>query len=135
MSFKVGDPRPSKAGRKKGTANKKTQLLIDKAKELDCDPFEILLRFAKGDWSGLGYEDKEKIVAYSVNGEPIYDMVITPEMRLKAAGDACQYLHPKRKAIEMQPGEDGGVIPRVMIWETAWGSAKESSDDNPTSEN
>ncbi len=86
-------------GRAKGTPNKPTQTLVDKAQELGCDPFEILLRFAKGDWKGLGYE-KETETKFTAAGIEFDEHVIKPEMRVKAAAEACQYIHAKRKAIE-----------------------------------
>lgn len=77
-------------GRKKGTPNKKTLPLLARAKALKVDPFEILLLFAMGKWKRLGYKEN----------------VLTPENRLKAASEACQYLHPKRKALEVSDGND-----------------------------
>jgi hypothetical protein len=69
---------------------------------LGVDPFEILLLFAKGDWKGLGYKS-ETVVKYS-HGNPYKTDVITADHRLKAASEASQYLHPKRKAIERHDG-------------------------------
>ena len=73
--------------------------LHEKAKELGCDAFEILCRFALGDWQGLGYE--KGITYQSTNkGDLIEKHIIPPELRSEAAADAAQYLYPKRKAIE-----------------------------------
>lgn len=90
---------PKYGGRAKGTPNAKTMDLMAKAKELGCDPFEILCLFALGDWKRLGYKD-EYTYAPTQKGELVEKFVITPETRQKAASDACQYLYPKRKAIE-----------------------------------
>lgn len=86
-------------GREKGTPNKKTNELMEKAKQLKCDPFEILCYFALGDWKKLGYKD-EYTYAPTQKGEVIEKHVISPEIRQKAASEAAQYLYPKRKAIE-----------------------------------
>lgn len=86
-------------GRAKGTPNKPSQTLIDKAKELDCDPFEILILFAKGDWKALGY-DSRTVTKYTKNGQSYEVDTVTAEQRLNGAAQACQYLHPKRKALE-----------------------------------
>jgi hypothetical protein len=86
-------------GRTKGTANKPTLQLAEKAKELGCDPFEILCLFALGDWKRLGYKD-EYTFAPTQKGEVVEKLVISPDIRQKAASDACGYLYPKRKAIE-----------------------------------
>lgn len=86
-------------GRVKGTPNKNVIPLQEKAKELGCDPFEILCRFALGDWEGLGYD--KGITYQSTNkGDLIERHIIPPELRSKAAAEAAQYLYPKRKAIE-----------------------------------
>lgn len=88
-------------GRKKGTPNKDTIPLEQKAQELDVDPFEILLYFAKGDWKSLGYKSATKTM-YTNTGEPYEVEIITPEHRIKAAAESAQYLYPKRKAMEAQ---------------------------------
>jgi hypothetical protein len=86
-------------GRTKGTPNKNVLPLQEKARELGCDPFEILCRFALGDWEGLGYA--QELTFQSTNkGELIERYVIPPELRQKAAAEAAQYIYPKRKAIE-----------------------------------
>lgn len=99
MARPKGSNKTPGSGRKAGTPNQDTALLKQKARELGIDPFEILLLFAKNDWKALGYES-QKITIFSRNHEPIEVDVITPETRLKAASDACQYLYPKRKSIE-----------------------------------
>jgi hypothetical protein len=88
-----------KRGRPKGSASKITLSIKEKSEQLGCDPFEILLHFAKGDWKALGYES-DHILKPGGGGEVFPVPMISAEMRLKAASDACQYLYPKRKAIE-----------------------------------
>ena len=85
-------------GRQKGTVNKNTQELLDLANKHNCNPFEVLIMFANGDYEGLGYE-KERTVSISEWGA-VYELTITPELRAKCAEKACEYLHPKRKAVE-----------------------------------
>jgi len=95
-------------GRTKGTPNKTKLPLEEKARELGCDPFEILCRFALGDWKGLGYE-KEFTFSPTQKGEVVEKPIIPPELRQKAAAEAAQYLYPKRKAIE-HSGEITNVV-------------------------
>lgn len=85
-------------GRRPGSLNKKNQDLIDKAKALGVDPFQILLYFAEGNWKKLGYDSEydDKVS----NGMPYQVRVISPDARARAAAEAAQYLYPKRKAIE-----------------------------------
>lgn len=83
------------SGRRKGSPNKKTLALMEKAQALGIDPFEILLLFAKGDCVALGYPPGS----------------IDPVSRLKAASDACQYLYPKRKAIQLDDGRNPAEDP------------------------
>lgn len=112
MAFK-GNPRDVGAGRKKGTPNKTTQSLMEKCEKLGCDPFEILLRFAMGDWQGLGYESRQELKYTSEDGSAVYEDVISPELRQKSAKEASEYLYPKRKAVELSSDEDKGF--RVII--------------------
>lgn len=72
--FVKGQKRPEGAGRKKGTMNKRTEALHEKCERLGIDPFEALLQFAN-------------------HPDPMY--------RLSALKEICQYLYPKRRAIEI----------------------------------
>lgn len=99
MPWPKGMPRPPDAGRKKGTKNKDSRLLKEQAEKYGVDVFEILVLFAGGKWQELGY-DKETQTKSMGGGETYEVRIITPEIRLKAAADACQYLHPKLKTIE-----------------------------------
>jgi hypothetical protein len=86
-------------GRVKGTPNRTTLPLQELAQKLNCNPFEILLRFAMGDAKGLGYA-LDTVEQTTPKGDIIEKPLITPEIRVKAASEAAQYLYPKRKAIE-----------------------------------
>jgi hypothetical protein len=88
----------SKIGRPKGSPNLRTQELFAIAERLDCNPFEILLHFAKGDYEALNLPEwNEKSTK---DGAKIKEPSISPELRQKSARDACEYLFPKRKAVE-----------------------------------
>lgn len=80
-------------GRRKGSLNKKNAQMLEMAERLGVNPFEILLQFAKGDHKALRINPKQ----------------LTPDHRLKAAGEASQYLYPKRKALE-HSGPNGEPI-------------------------
>ncbi len=86
-------------GRQKGTPNKVTATLMELAESLDVSPFEILLRFAAEDWKGLGYPARTEI-RYTNAGIEFEAYIIDPQMRMRSAAEACQYIHAKRKAIE-----------------------------------
>lgn len=91
------------SGRKKGTPNKvRTPDLQNLAEELGINPFEVLLCYAAGDWQALGYK-KECDTKYTIQGEPYEVRVITPEVRVKAAAEACQYLFAKKREIQILP--------------------------------
>lgn len=102
-----------KGGRAKGTPNRSTQELLNKAQEMGVDPFEVLLLFASGDWENLGYKEETYVASTSESGST-YKYHIDPAVRAKSAAEACQYLYPKRKAIELSnDGEDRGF--KVII--------------------
>jgi hypothetical protein len=71
-------------GRKKGTPNKESLHAKEIAERLNCDLFEILCHFAMGNAKALKLKKDS----------------ISPGMRLAAAMEGAQYIHPKRKAIE-----------------------------------
>jgi len=73
MGWPKGTPRPPGAGRKKGTLNRKTADLVEICKEEGIDPFRALLR-----------------LAVSPNDQ----------IKIQALKELCQYIYPKRKALE-----------------------------------
>jgi len=100
-----GQPKTPGSGRKRGVKNRDSIPLKEKACELGVDPFEILLLFAKNDWEALGYKS-QKITVFSKHYDPVEVDVISPEIRLKAAAEASQYLYPKLKTIEAKVTAD-----------------------------
>lgn len=81
-------------GRPKGTLGSKTLQAITALTEKGCDPLAILADIAMG------------VVFTKKSGE---EMEPTLEMRKDAAKELCQYIYPKRKAVEMS-GIDGDPI-------------------------
>ena len=73
MAWEKGKPRPSGAGRKAGTPNKKTQTLIEKCEAKGLDIWDAMLELAL-EASGT---DKFKMLS-----------------------EMAQYVFPKRKALE-----------------------------------
>lgn len=91
--------KPKVGGRTKGTPNKKTILLEEKASELGVDLFEVICLFAKGDWKSLGYKEEKYMTQSNEHGD-FYKYTIDPSVRAKCALEGANYLYPKRKAIE-----------------------------------
>lgn len=113
--MKMGPPKGVRvAGRQKGTPNKKTQDLLDKANELGVDPFEVVLFYAKRDWKALGFSS-ETITRCAKGGETFEEDRITAKMQLDAATDACQYLYPKRKAVELSSDPENPIDLNVKV--------------------
>lgn len=100
---------PNKAGRKKGIPNKPKRIMEERAQALGCDPFEILLLFAKGDWEALGYDSKERVASITDNGV-IMEYTISPQLRQKSAKDAADFIYPKLRAIEVSDSEGKDVF-------------------------
>lgn len=111
-------------GRRKGSLNKSNAIPRDIALELGVDPFKILLYFAKGDWASLGYSSSTREVVSK--GVIIEQEVITPEIRVNAAKEAAQYIHPKRKAVdEMGKAEEPNSN---IVFVSDWGGTFEPTD-------
>lgn len=73
MGFKPGHKKV--AGRAKGTPNKSSLPIAELCAKHNCSPVEVLIR--------LALNDNE------------------PDRQLAAAKELCQYLYPKRKAVEL----------------------------------
>jgi hypothetical protein len=93
-----------KIGRPQGSPNKRTEELFYLAEKHDCNPFEILILFAKGDHEALGYEKHQ--TKTTKDGGTVLELTISPELRQKSARDAAEYLYPKRKAVEHSLDKD-----------------------------
>lgn len=91
--------KPKTGGRVAGVPNQRTKTIEETALRLKCDPFEVLLHVANGDWKALGY-DTSVIIKSSADGSTYMEYTITPELRVQAAKDACSYLYAKKKSIE-----------------------------------
>lgn len=105
-------------GRTKGTPNRRTQELIEKAEELGVHPVEVLLRICAADWKGLGYDSSE-IVKMTTDGGTFTEDRITLKDRLHAAKEAAQYLFPKLKAIEHSGSIEGQGASLVPVTKAA----------------
>lgn len=102
-------------GRKKGTPNKKTQEVIERLKELNCDPIEGMARIAMNDITcsvceGAGKIDEEGC-------EPCYGsgkLLSTIELRGQMYKELAQYVAPKRKAVELTGADGEDLLPSVI---------------------
>lgn len=110
MPFKPGHKKIEGSGRKKGQVSRDRKMLMDKAEALGIDPFEILLHIANGDWERLGY-DAPGVVKRDKYCEWL-ELTISTDTRARAAADACQYMLPKLKALEidMMIGNQGPLL-------------------------
>lgn len=78
-----GSPKTAGSGRKKGTPNRNTIPCQELADSLGINPFEVLLRFAAGQYKALGIKKP-----------------LDPAIRAKAASEAVKYLHHQLRAHE-----------------------------------
>ncbi len=78
---------PKTGGRRTGIPNRKTLDLFQKCEDADFDPFIELIKLAR-----MGEEEST---------------------RFQAVKEICQYLYPKRKALEISNSEDVGF--KVVI--------------------
>lgn len=99
MGFQKGQPRPEKAGRKKGSKNVRSFDARELAEAKGCDPLEILIDIAKGDWKALGYESGE-VVKFNL-GMEYKEEVIKLSDRKDAAKEAAKYIYPQLKSMEL----------------------------------
>jgi len=101
-------------GRKKNVPNKRSVEAIELAERMKCNPFKILLQFAKGDWKALGYKTKDVI---KFVGDNIYtEDRISAELRQSSAKAACEYVYSKRKAIEHSATDGSKLLAPAIIY-------------------
>lgn len=85
--------------RPKGSMNKRTAEADEICRKLKCDPFEVLILFAKGDWKALGY-DAETYVTEKADGSYKMGYTISPETRMAAAAKATPFIYATKKTPE-----------------------------------
>lgn len=85
MGFKKGEPRPEGAGRKPGSKNKRRSVL-EVCEEQGLDPFAEMAKIAKSQMH---------------------------ERQFDALKELCQYLEPKKKAVEVTGSLDVGLMREV----------------------
>lgn len=102
-------PGERRGGRKKGTPNKPCHDIADKLQRLGCDPIEGMARIALGDMPcpscvgrGLPKDTCEDCGGSGAEA-------IKADLKGKMFAELAQYIHPKRKAVEVT-GPDNGPI-------------------------
>jgi hypothetical protein len=96
-------------GRPKGSKNLKHRFTAEMiADGFKHDPFEILMMYANNDWKKLGY-DSEVYHSEKPDGTIKMGYVITPELRMYAAREACRYLYTPRQAAQLDINVNGNI--------------------------
>lgn len=116
MAFEKGNKLSVGRGRPQGAVSHRKRELDSICEKHNCDPFEVLIMFAKGDWKGLGY-DNEVYHKEGAAGETSLGYVISPELRAQCAKEACQYIQPKLKSVEHHkpPSPLDGMSPEQKL--------------------
>ena len=80
---------PKTGGRVSGTPNKRTQELAEKLQELGCDPIAGLAKIALADETA-------------------------PELKVRCYAELAQYVHPKRKAMDLGSVKDSEPVKFIV---------------------
>ena len=92
--FKKGE-----GGRPKGAKNKLASSANELAERMGCNPLEILLHYAMGNWKALGHESPTLTKRFQ-DGSTAEIPIISEEIRAGSAKEACKYIYPQKKAID-----------------------------------
>lgn len=108
---------PNGRPKKEFTVNRHT--VMELCQKLNCNPLEILARFANGDSEGLGLEVKEggKPVKDKDGNQLYHDVPL--KMRLTSAIELAGYMLPKLRSVEVtseeNPDSENSNKPRLML--------------------
>lgn len=105
MSNRGAAPGERRGGRQKGTPNKKTQAIEAMLEHYGCEPLEVLAMVANGEplKARIGVGELSKKAPGKEDGDDDFvegDVIPTLDQRINAAKELCNYVYPKRKAIE-----------------------------------
>ena len=92
----------NKGGRPVGTHNKRDVHMVEIRQLVQKygDTLPVLFMVAHNDWAGLGYESPT-ITKRDSDGNEWEEDRITMQMRILAAKESANYIHPKKRAIEI----------------------------------
>lgn len=103
----------SGAGRKKGSANKRTREIADKAAAEGITPLEYMLNVMR---SPMPPELQKAVDDGSLNEDVVTALMNWHRMRYEAAKDAAPYLHPRLTATTVKgTGKDGEIPVSVSV--------------------
>ena len=121
MGFEKGQPRPEKAGRKKGTPNKRTKIAISVFDEHNYDPLieaikivqkptltktEIYEKYEKYCEDLKERDPDEKPIKFSLFEEELNATFLSESEKLDAHLKLAKFIYPQRKAIEFKDQDD-----------------------------
>jgi len=75
-------------GRVAGTPNKSTQAIMERLESLDCDPIKGMAEIAR-------------------------DPATDPQLKVRCYAELAQYVHAKRKAVDIAAAEGMEVVVRI----------------------
>lgn len=116
-------------GRVAGTPNKRTTELIERIKEVcgeEFDPVLGMAKLAQDELDGLNHDDNiREIIDLAAKGEDLDALrerlklavkaeAANRQFALAALSEVAQYVHAKRKAVEVS-GEGGGAVTFEMV--------------------
>jgi len=104
--MKGSSPGERRGGRKAGTPNSKTLEAITILKQRNCDPLDILSQIALGNKIKCGVSVEDKVFEV--------DLIPSLDQRKDAAKELCQYVYPKRKAVEHSGEVDTGLTVQIV---------------------
>ncbi len=99
-------------GRRPGSKNLISKEADEVFERMQFCPLEDLIKFAKGDWQGLGYQSGSK-VSFTAQGIETEEETIKPEHRLTALKEACKYRFAQKKAIDLTSSDGSGI--KILI--------------------
>lgn len=79
------------------------------AQKFDAEPFEILMRFASGDWAFFGFDGPTK-TTFTAQGLEIEEQNLPIKDRVTAAKEACRYLYSQKQSVDVKVPEGIKII-------------------------
>jgi len=94
----VNNRTPKKAGRPKGSLNKKTEHFYNISEKNNFDVAQHLMWWATGNYKKLGVPEFTRKLG--MGGQIVDEPTISPELRYQACKDFASFMYPKLKAVE-----------------------------------
>lgn len=110
LDVKIGQSQTTMDIKKITDHRRTSKNLLEVTEEMGISPFEFLLHVINNDWKAIGYDSPSITMSGKDGGTYEIDRISLSD-RVACAREATQYLHAKKKSVEVKGSDDENAKP------------------------